>query len=141
MPSVNFDFTGQIALVTGAGSGIGRACAEAFARSGAGVVVSDADERSGTETASAIREAGGNAVEYSPHGIRVNAVCPGIIRTQLSKSALSAPEGERQLLALHPIGRLGEPQDVVGAVLWLASAAAGFVTGTLLTVDGGWTAS
>jgi NAD(P)-dependent dehydrogenase (short-subunit alcohol dehydrogenase family) len=57
------------------------------------------------------------------------------------KDALSAPEAERQLRALHPIGRLGEPQDVVGAVLWLASAAAGFVTGALLAVDGGWTAS
>jgi NAD(P)-dependent dehydrogenase (short-subunit alcohol dehydrogenase family) len=53
---------------------------------------------------------------------------------------LADPEIERQLLALHPIGRLGKPQDVVGAVLWLASASAGFVTGSMLTVDGGWTA-
>ncbi|WP_010587546.1 SDR family NAD(P)-dependent oxidoreductase [Schlesneria paludicola] len=70
------------------------------------------------------------AIEYAEQGIRVNAVAPGIIRTPMH-----APETHAALAGLHPLGRLGEVQEVVDAVLYLESA--GFVTGETLHVDGG----
>jgi len=80
------------------------------------------------------------ALEYGRKGIRVNAVCPGWIRTAMLERALAL---EPQLAAagatLHPIGRIGEPDEVAAAVLWLSSDAARFVTGLAHTVDGGLT--
>lgn len=81
------------------------------------------------------------AVEYASQNIRINAICPGVIRTAMLASAPSLETLEPALIALHPVGRLGEPQEVADAVLWLASDKASFVHGTLLSVDGGWTAS
>lgn len=81
------------------------------------------------------------AVEYASRNIRINAVCPGVIRTAMLNSHPHLDELEPKLLALHPAGRLGEVDEVARAVLWLASDGASFMHGSLMTVDGGWTAS
>lgn len=81
------------------------------------------------------------ATEYGAQNIRINAVCPGVIRTAMLNSHPHLDEIEPKLLALHPAGRLGEIHEVVNAVLWLASDGASFMHGSLMTVDGGWTAA
>ena len=74
------------------------------------------------------------ALEYATAGIRINAVCPGIIRTaNLERMS----EAEARMTPLEPIGRIGEPEEIAGAVVWLCSDAASFVTGHPLVVDGG----
>jgi NAD(P)-dependent dehydrogenase (short-subunit alcohol dehydrogenase family) len=81
------------------------------------------------------------ALEYATAGIRVNAVCPGYIRTPLIAEALTSnPEMEAQIIARHPVGRMGRPEEIAEAVVWLCSAAASFVTGHTMTVDGGYVA-
>ena len=234
----------KVSLVTGAGSGIGRASALAFAREGAQVVVSDANAEGGEETVSRISEIGGQAIfvaadvsragdvealvqstvqqfgrldcalnntgvsggqvplheyseddwdrvidinlkgvwlylkyeiiqmleqgggsivntastmglvggagsasygaskhgvvgltknaaaQYAQAGIRVNAVCPGHIRTpMIEQGALLVPGNEERIIARHPIGRLGAPEEIAETMLWLCSSAASFVTG------------
>lgn len=250
----------KVALVTGAGSGIGRATAELFAREGASVVASDINEKPATEIADAIKAAGGNveiatgdvsdgadaekmvqgAVEsfgkldivvnsagitsrnalgpdatheevwdrvidvnlkgtylvsryaseemvragggsivnlasimgivgypqwmkqafnpYAPSkggvvqltknmaialakdGVRVNCVCPGFVWSGLTEQLTSDPETLRKLEELHPMGRLGQPDEVANVALYLASDESSYVTGTSLAVDGGYTA-
>jgi NAD(P)-dependent dehydrogenase (short-subunit alcohol dehydrogenase family) len=247
------DAEGKVALVTGGGSGIGRATALAFARAGARVVVADIGVAGGTETVQLIHQAGGAAtfvetdvsqaaavaaliakavstygrldwahnnagiegveartadypeedwdrviainlkgvwlcmkyeilqmqqqgggaivntasiaglvgayrmpayvaskhgvagltkaaaLEYAKAGIRVNAVCPGVIRTPMVERFFFQrhPRAESRLTAFEPIGRLGTPQEVAEAVVWLCSDAASFVTGHTMAVDGG----
>jgi NAD(P)-dependent dehydrogenase (short-subunit alcohol dehydrogenase family) len=80
------------------------------------------------------------ALEYARLGIRVNAVCPGFIRTPMIADDLAAPEKTAAITALHPMGRLGEPEEVAEAISWLCSDASSFVTGHALIVDGGYTA-
>ncbi len=247
---------GKVALVTGGGSGIGRASSLAFARDGAKVVIVDVNVEGGEETAQLVKEAGGDAVlvhadvskasdaqnmvdrtlevygrldcafnnagvsgrsrgsmadyseedwdrviginlkgvwlcmkyeipqmlkqgggaivntasvaglvgirgtcayiaakhgvagltkaaalEYGESGIRVNAVCPGYINTPLTRPIFDRIEGmESDVIARHPLGRLGEPNEIAEAVVWLSSDAASFVTGHTMTVDGGYVA-
>jgi NAD(P)-dependent dehydrogenase (short-subunit alcohol dehydrogenase family) len=252
----NQEFSGKVALVTGAASGIGRATALAFARDGARVVVADRDALGGAETVAAIRRADGDAtfvevnvavaasvasmiartvetyggidcafnnagiegriggstadcteeewdrligvnlkgvwlcmryeiprmtgragasivncssiaglvafagagayvaskhgvvgltrtaaIELARAGVRVNAVCPGVIRTpMITRATGGEPKKEALYASMEPVGRMGEPEEVADAVLWLCSSRASFVTGVAMPVDGGWVA-
>ena len=80
------------------------------------------------------------AIEWATHGIRVNAVAPTFIRTPLGEQTLRNDEVRRDILSRIPLGRIGEPEEVVGAVIYLASPSASLVTGATIVVDGGWTA-
>ena len=245
----------KVALVTGAGSGIGRATAKTFANEGAKVVVADMDVEGGKETVRLIKNAGGEAIfvqadvskpsevealiektveiygrldcahnnagiggavtltadyaeedwdrvidvnlkgiwlcmkaeirqmlkqgggaivntssvfgmigapyysaysasklgvsglsktgalEYAQEGIRINSVCPGVIRTPMIERLTAVnPQLEAQLIAQEPIGRMGRPEEVAEAVVWLCSDRASFVTGIDMDVDGGYLA-
>jgi NAD(P)-dependent dehydrogenase (short-subunit alcohol dehydrogenase family) len=80
------------------------------------------------------------AIEYSSKGIRINAVAPGSIRTDIFyRSTKGNPEKEKYYASGHPIGRVGEPEEAAQAALWLCSDAASFVIGHTLMVDGGFT--
>jgi NAD(P)-dependent dehydrogenase (short-subunit alcohol dehydrogenase family) len=80
------------------------------------------------------------AIEWGPLGIRINAVAPTFIRTPLTEATFQRPERVAWIEERIKLGRVGEVEDIMGAVLYLASDAASLVTGTSLLVDGGWTA-
>lgn len=243
---------GKAALVTGAGSGIGRAAAAVFAREGARVIVSDVNVEGGEETVAAIQKQGGEArfircdiskpaevealirgtveafgrldcavnnagiagvmaptadypeeiwdrimatnlkgvwlcmkqeiqqmlkqgggsivntasaaglvgmpmapayvaakhgvvgltktaaLEYAKANIRINAVCPGVVRTPMITSGINgSPELEAAVVSIEPVGRMGQPEEIGEALVWLSSSAASFITGAALPVDGG----
>ena len=79
------------------------------------------------------------AQELAPHRIRVNSLCPGAIKTPINVSAWSTPEALSKLLTLIPYGRVGEPDDIGRAAVWLASDASDYVNGASLYIDGGMT--
>ena len=79
------------------------------------------------------------ANEWAPHGVRVNAVAPGYLATGMTREYLADPSVREGIVRKIPLGRIGEPEDVVGAVLFLASDWARYVTGEILFVDGGRT--
>jgi NAD(P)-dependent dehydrogenase (short-subunit alcohol dehydrogenase family) len=82
------------------------------------------------------------ALELGPHGIRVNAIAPTVIVTDLNRELVrTQPQLYRAVLDRTPLGRLGEPEDIAGALVFLASPAARFITGQTLFVDGGYTAA
>lgn len=255
MKNKNGSFSGKIALVTGAASGIGRATALAFAKAGASVALADVDGDGGAETARLVEELGRKAVfvkcdvsreedvrnlhnrtietfgridaaynnagiegeqaltgdctdanwnrvidinlkgvwlcmkyqipqmlkqkdgaivncssiagligfegipayvaskhgvigltktaalEYAKTGIRVNAVCPGVIQTpMIERFTHGEAQAQQMLMEGEPVGRIGRPEEVADAVLWLCSEQSSFVTGHPLVVDGGWIA-
>jgi NAD(P)-dependent dehydrogenase (short-subunit alcohol dehydrogenase family) len=80
------------------------------------------------------------ALEYAPQGIRVNCVCPGVIHTPMTARGLSDPARRARIIASEPMGRVGTPEEIAEAVVWLCSDAASFVTGHTMTVDGGFVA-
>ncbi|MFA3878609.1 SDR family NAD(P)-dependent oxidoreductase [Streptomyces sp. MMCC 100] len=154
------DFSGRTVLVTGAASGIGRSTALAFSAAGAGVALVDLDAGGLKETASLI-EGGGGTAEALPTDVAdpaqvERAVAATVARfggldvafnnaatfdTPMAASfSGGTPEGRASMVALEPMGRLGRPEEVTEAVLWLASDNASFVTGHALAVEGGWLA-
>lgn len=80
------------------------------------------------------------AVELGSKGIRFNTICPTFIRTELTRSTLEDPELSAWIMSKIKLGRIAEPSDIMGAVVFLASDASAMITGTHILVDGGWTA-
>lgn len=112
---------GSIVLMSSAAATIGLACHEAIAAAKAGVE-------------GLVRSA---AATYAGSGVRVNAVAPGLIQTPLTQRVWSSPRGAETSLAMHPLGRLGQPSDIASAIFWLLSPEQTWVTGQVLGVDGG----
>jgi len=118
-----------------------------LARSGgAGVLLSSISGMTGSQTigayaiskAAVIQLTRNLALEWGPRNVRFNCVAPGLTRTDLGEIAIRTPEG-RQVIQRTPLRRVAEPEDIAEAVLFLASPAAGFITGQTLVVDGGIT--
>ena len=82
-----------------------------------------------------------HASELAPHGITVNGIAPTVVRTEMARHWLENPETKAQVLGRIPLGRVADPKDVAGAAVFFCSPAASFVTGQVLYIDGGITAS
>ena len=80
------------------------------------------------------------ALETARSGIRINAVCPGVIETPMEQRLFGAPAAHKSVIALHPIGRFGRPAEIAEAVVWMCSERASFMTGQSLVLDGGFLA-
>jgi NAD(P)-dependent dehydrogenase (short-subunit alcohol dehydrogenase family) len=81
------------------------------------------------------------ALDYAKSNIRVNAVCPGIIETpMMDRFSEGTPEGRAKVISQEPVGRMGKPEEIAAAVVWLCSDAAAFVVGHAMVIDGGQTA-
>jgi glucose 1-dehydrogenase len=128
---------------------LGQAAARQMLRQGGGGsiinVTSQLAEVARPERAAYVASKGGGrslthamALELAPHGIRVNAIAPGPTLTGLTRASYADPERRRATIAQIPLGRLGAPEDIVGAILYLASDESRWVTGTTVTVDGGY---
>jgi len=81
-----------------------------------------------------------SAIELAPHQVRVNTICPTFIRTPMTQSTFDDPERRAWVEEKIKLGRVGEVEDIMGAVVFLASDASALVTGTSIVIDGGWTA-
>ena len=130
---------------------VGQAAARQMVRQGGGGsiinVTSQLAEVARPERAAYVASKGGArslthamAVDLAAHGIRVNAIAPGPTLTGLTRANYTDPEARRATESLIPLGRLGQPDDLVGAVLFLASDESRWVTGSTVTVDGGYLA-
>jgi NAD(P)-dependent dehydrogenase (short-subunit alcohol dehydrogenase family) len=130
---------------------LGQAAARQMAHQGTGGsiinVTSQLAEVARPERAAYVASKGGGrslthamAVDLAAHGIRVNAIAPGPTLTGLTRASYTDPAARRATEALIPLGRLGQPGDLVGAVLFLASDESSWVTGSTVTVDGGYLA-
>ena len=82
------------------------------------------------------------AADYGPHGIRINAIAPGVISTPINSERLDKDAWFRDtLLNATPLGRFGEPSDIAAAIVFLCSEDSSFITGQVLAVDGGWSST
>ncbi len=81
------------------------------------------------------------AVEYGPHNVRVNCIAPGLVRTDFARALWENPEIYQRTVSVSPLGRIGEPHEIAGAAVFLASDAARFMTGQTMVIDGGVTVS
>lgn len=121
-------------LMLAAGTGTIVNVSSVHATSGFGKLAAYAASKGGVEALTRAL-----AVEWAPHGVRVNAVAPGYFRTDLSKPLLESHWREA-VISQIPLGRVAEAEELVDAVLFLAGPGSSYVTGSVLTVDGGWTA-
>lgn len=112
---------GSVVLVSSAAARVGLANHEAIAAAKAGII-------------GLVLSA---AATYAKQGIRFNAVAPGLVRTPLTKGLVSSDLAEKASIAMHPLGRLGEPEDVARAIAFLLDPAQTWITGQVLGVDGG----
>ena len=130
---------------------LGKAAARQMVRQGGGGsiinVTSQLAEVARPERAAYVASKGGGrslthamALDLAAHGIRVNAIAPGPTLTGLTRAGYADPERRRATIAQIPLGRLGDPQDLVGAILFLASDDSVWATGSTVTVDGGYNA-
>lgn len=78
--------------------------------------------------------------EWGPHKINVNCIAPGVFRSPITKRVFEDPAFNKMVLGRFPIGRLGEPEDFIGAVLFLSSKVSDWMTGSIMIIDGGYTA-
>ena len=81
------------------------------------------------------------AIEFGPHNVRINAIVPGVIRTDFAKALYEDPKAEAALQRAIPLRRIGEPEEIAGAAVFLASRAAAYMTGHSIVIDGGATIS
>jgi NAD(P)-dependent dehydrogenase (short-subunit alcohol dehydrogenase family) len=144
-----FDLTGTVALITGGSRGIGLATATVIPhlqeRGGNLVFVSSISSLRGNKNIGlyALSKAGlaqlarNLAVEWGPKNIRVNAVSPGLIRTEFARSMIENQALMERRLSLTPLRRVGEPEEIAGVIAMLASPAGAFISGQSLIVDGG----
>jgi NAD(P)-dependent dehydrogenase (short-subunit alcohol dehydrogenase family) len=125
-----------------------RAAARAMRRQGSGTIVVTASTAGlrtdpmvgysyATAKAAVISAARQAALELAPYGVRVNVIAPGPIRTRIGGGVPPTPEIERMWAATVPLGRMGEPEDIKGVALLLASPASSWMTGAIIPVDGG----
>jgi glucose 1-dehydrogenase len=128
---------------------LGQAAARQMVRQGGGGsiinVTSQLAEVARPERAAYVASKGGGrslthamALELAPHGIRVNAIAPGPTLTGLTRASYADPEARRATIAQIPLGRMGQPEDIVGAIVFLASDESQWMTGSTVTVDGGY---
>jgi NAD(P)-dependent dehydrogenase (short-subunit alcohol dehydrogenase family) len=129
MKSTPFDLSGQVAVITGSSRGIGRSSAELLAKLGAYGISKAADF-------ALCRSLAG---EWGPKGVRVNCVAPGLVKTDFARALWEDEERLKRRCATTPLRRIGEPDDIAGAVAYLASDASTFMTGQTIVVDGGVT--
>ncbi len=80
------------------------------------------------------------ALDHAAENIRVNCICPGMVETEMVAPFLADADARRQRVAMHPVGRLGQPDDIAGAAVLLASDESSWITGAAFPVDGGYTA-
>jgi NAD(P)-dependent dehydrogenase (short-subunit alcohol dehydrogenase family) len=138
----NRSFTGKVAFVTGAASGIGRAAAGAIVNtsSGAGIIGIRGNPAYTAAKHGVIGLTRAAALDYAASNIRINAVCPGYIDTpMMSRFTGGTSDGRARVIPEEPIGRMGRPEEIANAVLWLCSDSASFTVGHALIVDGGQT--